>query len=147
MNVAAKIQNNEYKNKDAYPTKPAKPATPMLAGNPTPENIKKYAAENAEYATKLEKYADDLIVYNQAKAVWQEKQRELDNQMEKDLAIEFGFEVSPRLHKLVYERAYAEGHANGNSEIYNYYSQLADFVHGAITAHNEDRENYTNKKD
>jgi len=52
------------------------------------------------------------------------------------LALEFGEDLSPTVHELLYEKAYSDGHHAGFFEVQNQYIEAADFARSIIIANN-----------
>jgi hypothetical protein len=109
---------SKYENHLPYPNRPKKP---MLADKHTVADVRKYAED-------MEKYEADRVVFEEDRRKYNEKTVEVDEQFWKDVFDDFGISQKHPKAALLRRLAWQQGHSAGYSEVYNYASELADFL-------------------
>ena len=127
-----KINSDFYKSKLPYPTKPKKPAEPVLVGK-TPKDYRNHAAALESYASnELAKYAEEVAAYDVAMSEYRTEGSRLDEMFWKDaiadnFSDEFTKNFPTTVSKMRY-KAYEDGHSSGYSEIYNHLINLSEIA-------------------
>ena len=108
--------------KTLYPKYPERPSKPQL---PT---IKSTPAEHREYADSLEKYNELMITYSLDKDEYQEKEREINIELEKFIKELSGMnrQVPEKYHAKLWSKAWEDGHSGGYTEVYQELCELVD---------------------
>lgn len=118
MDVYDYLDSNGYTNPNPYPAHPTKPPAP--GGKST-------SSDYRAYASRLERYEDDIVAYGEDVAIWQALTKSLAGKFEPDLAKYYNMTDHPKRVRL-YEIAYDMGHSAGLHEVANYYATLVDLL-------------------
>ena len=110
--------------KTLYPKYPVAPVRPNLYVNScqaTPDSLR-------EQATNLEKYNELMITYNQERDEYQEKEREINQSLEKFIKEMSGMnrQVPEKYHAKLWSKAWEDGYASGYCDVYSHLCDLVD---------------------
>ena len=114
-----KLQRNAYRNTDPYPKSISRPI-PVFSTNPN-------AAELRDYANKIEDWEKQTAAIRDEQQAWSSRNAALHAQFRIDLETETDMLGHPKA-ELLYDKAYARGHAYGVDEIYSHYMDMLELV-------------------
>lgn len=75
--------------------------------------------------------------YNVAMKAYRDDERELRQKFEDDLAEMHGIAPRSELHRVIYAKAWEDGHSCGFHEVANHYDELADFAEDVYKVYDE----------
>ena len=119
-NFAGDVNSGIVFAKSKYPMYVDKPSKPTLGNKPT-------SSEALEFANKLKKYEDLIVIYKAEYISRQEKITLIDGIIEEFIKDVAGIKNVPEKYRdNVYSKAYSDGHSDGFFSVYQKLCDLCD---------------------
>ena len=97
-----------------------------------PTGLHSDSSETSQVKTNDETYmiigVFDRESYQEDSKEHMRKRQELLNEFYNDLAVEHGYDPDSNLHRVIYDKAFEDGHSSGLSEVTLKYGELSEFV-------------------